>query len=88
MCKCLEISRSTYYYESTSKKDETMLEQKIELIFKNNRCVYGSRKIKKELAKENLKVSRRKICSIMKKLGLISTYTIAKFNPTKKICNE
>lgn len=81
MCKCLGISRSTYYYEASSKSDETELETKIETIFHNNRDVYGSRKIKKELAKGEIQVSRRKICRIMKKLGLVSSYTIAAFHP-------
>lgn len=88
MCKCLKISRSTYYYEASSKPDETELECKIETIFHNNRDVYGSRKIKKELAKENLQISRRRICRIMKKLGLVSSYTIAAFHPHKSKCNE
>lgn len=88
MCKCLKISRSTYYYEASSKPDETELEDKIETIFHNNRDVYGSRKIKKELAKENLQISRRRICRIMKKLGLVSSYTIAAFHPHKSKCNE
>lgn len=88
MCKCLKISRSTYYYEASSKPDETELESKIESIFHNNRDVYGSRKIKKELAKENLQISRRRICRIMKKLGLVSSYTIAAYHPQKSKCNE
>lgn len=88
MCKCLKISRSTYYYEASSKPDETELEKKIETHFHNNRDVYGSRKIKKELEKEGLRVSRRRICRIMKKLGLVSSYTIASFHPHKSKCNE
>ena len=38
-------------------------------------------KIKKELVKENQVGSRRKICRIMKKLGLVSKYTVAQFSP-------
>lgn len=88
MCKCLKISRSTYYYEASFKSDETKLECKIETIFHNNRDVYGSRKIKKELAKADIQISRRKICCIMKKLGLVSSYTIVAFHPHKSKCNE
>lgn len=88
MCKSLGISRSTYYYEASSKPDETELESKIETVFHNNRDVYGSRKIKKELEKEGLQISRRRICRIMKKLGLVSSYTIAMFRPHKTKCNE
>jgi len=88
MCKCLEISRSTYYYEASSKKDDTKLEEIITEIFHDNRDVYGSRKIKKELNKRSLTVSRRKICRIMKNLGLISKYTVSQFKPKKSCCNE
>ncbi len=88
MCKCLKISRSTYYYEASSKKEETELEKEIETIFKANKCVYGSRKLKKELKKKNKIVSRRRICRIMKKLGLVSTYTVSKFKVHKDECNE
>lgn len=88
MCKVLQISRNTYYYVAALKPDESELETKIETIFHNNRDVYGSRKIKKELAKENLLISRRRICRIMKKLGLVSSYTIAAFHPNKTKCNE
>lgn len=88
MCKVLQISRNTYYYVVALKPDESELESKIEIIFRNNRDVYGSRKIKKELAKEDIQVSRRRICRIMKKLGLVSSYTIAAFHPHKNKCNE
>lgn len=88
MCKCLKISRSSYYYEVSSKPDETELETKIETAFYANRDVYGSRKIKKELAKQGLQISRRRICRIMKRLGLVSAYTVAAFRPCRTKCNE
>lgn len=88
MCKCLKIARSTYYYEASSIKDETELEREITTIFCANKSVYGSRKIKKELQKRGKQVSRRKICRIMKRLGLVSVYTIANFKPQKQKCNE
>lgn len=88
MCKCLTIARSTYYYEAASKSDETELDQLISEIFHNNRDAYGSHKIKKELEKLNKTVSRRKICKIMKRLGLISKYTVAQFKPHRDKCNE
>ena len=88
MCKCLNIARSTYYYEATIKTDESDLENKIEQIFHDNHDVYGTRKIKKELQKLNCQVSRRRIGRIMKKLGLVSKYTVAQFKPHKQKCNE
>ena len=88
MCKCLKISRSSYYYEVSSKQDESPLEEKIEEIFHQNRDVYGSRKIKKELWKQGICLSRRRICRIMKRLGLVSAYTVAAYRPHKDKCNE
>lgn len=51
MCKCLKISRSTYYYESIATPNESDLEEKIQQIFHDNHDVYGTRKIKQELKK-------------------------------------
>jgi len=88
MCKCLEISRSTYYYEAASPCDETKLDQEISSIFHDNRDVYEIRKIKRVLNQSGKTVSRRKIVGIMKKLGLVSKYTVAQFKPQKTNCNE
>lgn len=51
MCSVLQISRSTYYYESKEKSDETKLTAEIKRIFRESRNNYGTRKIKKELDK-------------------------------------
>jgi putative transposase len=88
MCKCLNIARSTYYYEDSVKPDESDLEEKVAKIFHDNHDVYGTRKIKKELKKIKFIVSRRKIGRIMKKLGLVSKYTVAQFKPHRQKCNE
>lgn len=57
-------------------------------IFKASRSNYGTRKIKIELAKEDLIISRRRIGRIMKQEGLVSSYTTAQFKPVKDTCNE
>ena len=88
MCKRLEISRGSYYYMVKEVADESKLEEMIILIFHNNKDAYGSRKVKKELEKEGQIVSRRRICRIMKRLGLVSKYTVAQFKPHKSTCNE
>jgi len=88
MCKCLQISRSTYYYESVIVPDKSNLEEKISQIFHDNHDVYGTRKIKQELKKLGELVSRRRIGRLMKKLGLISKYTVAQFKPHRQTCNE
>lgn len=90
MCSVLQLPRSTYYYkpEPTPDLQEQALEETILEIFKFNRNNYGTRKIKKELAKKSLRVSRRKIARIMKKHGLVSSYTVAQYKPHKAASNE
>lgn len=88
MCKVLKLSRSSYYYEATQKSDESDLVERIKEIFRASRENYGTRKIKRELAKEGLLVSRRRIGRIMKQEGLVSCYTVAQFKPRLDKCNE
>jgi putative transposase len=88
LCRCLDIARSTYYYELQGQPQETVLEAEIEEIFNKNRQVYGSRKIKAELLKRGKRVSRRKICRIMKKLNLESAYSKSRFKVHGSKCNE
>jgi putative transposase len=88
MCLVLQISRSTYYYESSKKNDDTELVNKVIEIFRNSRGNYGTRKIKHELEKQEHRASRRKIGRIMKANGLVSVYTVAQYKPMKSKCNE
>lgn len=88
MCKVLQVSRSTYYYEAKQKTDESELTVAIMDIFKSSRNNYSTRKIKQELTKRDMIVSRRRIGRIMKQEGLVSTYTTAQFHPQKDTCNE
>lgn len=88
MCEVLQINRSTYYYEAKPKISDNAVEESIIKIFKDNRQVYGARKIKVELKKLDMIVSRRRICRLMKKNRLVSTYTVAQYKPCKTKCNE
>ncbi len=90
MCKVLQISRSTYYYEAKGRipDNEEALKKDILHIFKASRYNYGTRKIKKELEKENKVVSRRRIGRIMNELGLVSNYTVAQFKIHKTPVNN
>lgn len=88
MCKVLQVSRSTYYYEAKQKADESELTATIIDIFKSSRNNYGTRKIKCELTKLGIIASRRRIGRIMKQEGLVSTYATAQFHPSKDTCNE
>ena len=86
MCKVLKISRSTYYYEAKQKADESQLTAAIIDIFKTSRNNYGTRKIKREPAKRDMIVSRRRI-GRGPGSGLGGTST-AQFHPQKDACNE
>ncbi len=88
MCLVLKISRSTYYYEVKEKQDDSELNKMIIEIFKNRRNNYGARKIRMELKKKELQVSRKRISRIMKQEGLVSSYTVANFKPQPTSCNE
>lgn len=88
LCKVLQVPRSTYYYEAKEKSNDNELTENIVEIFKASRNNYGTRKIKKELAKQKLTISRRRIGRIMKENGLVSTYTVAQYRPHVDKCNE
>ncbi|PAE22683.1 hypothetical protein CHI10_21920 [Bacillus sp. 7894-2] len=82
----VQIPRSVYYYEV--KDEEDPIVSNVVDIFHASRQNYGTRKIKVELKKRGLIVSRRRIGRIMQEQGLVSSYTIAQFNPHAKSCNE
>lgn len=96
MCDVLNLPTSTYYYHAdisgkrAKKAEDLAISKEIKRIFKGSRNNYGTRKIKKELAKlpEPKHVSRRRIGRLMNELGLVSNYTVAQFKPHKSSCNE
>lgn len=57
-------------------------------VFNKSYSVYGSRKIKAVLCKQNIIISRRKIRLIMQEYGLISKYTSAKYKINISKVNE
>lgn len=90
MCRVLRIPRSTYYYQSkaANRSSDDEITPKVIAIFKAKRNNYESRKIKVELKKLGLIVSRRKIRRIMKANGLVSSYTVAQYKAPVDKCNE
>lgn len=96
MCDVLQIARSTFYYETeiSAKKaqakiqEEQDLKEKIWTIFHENRRVYGTRKIKEELQKVKLTVSRRRIGRLMTELGIQSKYAQPSYKPMITPPNE
>jgi len=81
MCEVLQLPLSTYYYkpEPAENEEEHKLEEAVVDIFTTSRNNYGTRKIKVELGKKTILVSRCKIGNIIKKYGLVSTYTVAQY---------
>lgn len=88
MCVVLQVNRSTYYHESNPRPVDNSVEAAVVKIFKENRQVYGTRKIKQELKKLGMVVSRRRIGKLMKKNGLVSVYAVAQYKVHKSTCNE
>ncbi|MDD4347215.1 MAG: IS3 family transposase, partial [Desulfitobacteriaceae bacterium] len=88
MCRVLKVNRSTYYYEAKPQVIDDSVEKAVVKIFKDNQRVYGTRKIKVELKKLSMVVSRRRIGRFMKNNGLVSAYTVAQYKPHKTTCNE
>jgi transposase InsO family protein len=91
MCGVLQITRSTFYYETkiAVKKEqekaaeEQKLKEEIQMIFNKNRQVYGTRKIK-----NGNTVSRRSIGRLMGELGIQSKYAQASYKPMTSPPNE
>ena len=95
MCKFLKVPRSLVYYHiknrqkaNKTSKEEAKLENAVIRIFRESRNNYGTRKIKKQLEREGIMVSRRKIGHIMKKYALVSNYTVAQYKVSRQNCNE
>ncbi|MBP2098935.1 transposase InsO family protein [Enterococcus rivorum] len=72
----------------SKKKSESELEALVEEVFLQSRKNYGTRKIKMELKKRGLCVSRRKIGQVKKRRGLLSNYTKAHFKKITSAVNE
>ena len=85
------MPRSTYYRlrgEPEPEVAEDPIADDVERVFRENRGRYGARRIKRELAKDGIKASRRRIGEIMKSRGLVSCYARAKFRPHPDRPNE
>ena len=89
MCRILGVTRSLVYYKhKRNKESETAIDNAVIQVFRDSRNNYGTRKIKKELEKQNIMLSRRKIGEIMSKYSLISNYTVKQYKVHKSKCNE
>ena len=78
MCECFKVSKNAFYKwlkkEMTNKAaaTETPLRQLIKNIFADSKQVYGSYRIKAELEKQGVVVSRPYVARLMKNMGLKS----------------
>jgi transposase InsO family protein len=93
MCDLLDLNRSSYYYKSEPKPTDTELENAVIHEFYLSRQNYGTRKLKRQLAREqnghrSYRVSRPKLSRIMKKFGLVSKYTLRRRGKRKPEVNE
>ena len=73
----MRVSKNSYYYwqRNGSRREKSSLEYlkaRIVSIFHENRKVYGSDRIQKQLAREDLIYSRSYIARLMRKMGLRS----------------
>ena len=72
LLKIAGLKRSTYY-EIINKKEEDKykkIKERILKIYKENNGVYGYRRIKKTLEKEEIKISKKLVLKLMKELGI------------------
>ena len=84
-----------YYHQKRGKEnreqkalEEDGLGEQVEEVFRQNRQVYGSRKIKAVLAHRGVTVSRRKVCRLMGRRGLVAQLGRRKPKPAKERSNQ
>jgi len=76
MCKFMKVSRSGYYERLTNSgcnrdKEDEELTCKIKEIFQKGRSNYGSRPIKKDLSRNGVIISRKRVARLMNEAGLV-----------------
>lgn len=86
LCKCLNVSRSVYYYHQNNKSNSyheanKLLDEEIIKIYESSKGRYGSPKITKELHNNGFKVSQKRVSRRMKVLG-IKSCVVKKFKPS------
>jgi transposase InsO family protein len=88
MCEVLKIARSTLYYKEKAQKVDIEVEGAVVRAFYASHRNFGTRKLQRELRKEQKRVSRRRIGVIMKKYGLVSKWTLRQKKREKTPANE
>jgi len=75
LCRFMGVSRSCYYDwlnspKTDREKENEVLTEQLKELFEEGRKTYGTRRLKRKLAKKNIYVSRRRIGRLMRKAGL------------------
>lgn len=75
------IPRATYYYwvNQPDKPNVDEYEDEIIKVFNDSKGIYGTRKIKAQLSRIGINISRRRIGRVMKKNALVSVYTVKQY---------
>ena len=86
MCRFMKVSRSGYYEWLTKPRcnrdnEDKALICKIKSIFQEGRCNYGTRPIRKELSRQGVIVSRKRVARLMNETHLVCK-TKRKFKAT------
>jgi putative transposase len=92
MCETLQVSRSFYYewvnrMPTAREVEDGTLKNIIEVEFTKSRAVYGTRRLKQTLARQNFTVSRRRIGRLMSEMNL-ACKTKRKFKATTNSAHE
>ncbi len=82
-CQLLGLSRSIIYYQPIKSQTDKELMDKIDQIY-TGMPFYGQRRIKAVLNREGYRVGRDKIRSLMRRLGLETTYPKPKLSKSNK----
>lgn len=82
MCSVLEVSRSQYYEWLNAKpsarmREDQVLSEKIKMIFIDNKCRYGSRRIRRTLLNMGYCISRRRVRKLMKKMDCTVKHNVS-----------
>jgi transposase InsO family protein len=80
ICRVLPIAPSTYYLHAARRTDpskqpvrarsDAVLMIEIQRVFEANFCVYGVRKVWRQLAREGIVTARCTVARLMRKMGL------------------
>jgi transposase InsO family protein len=75
MCRVLRVSSSGYYAwrkrePSERERANEALLPKIQAVYENSRCTYGSPRIQAELQAQGISCSRSRVARLMRKIGL------------------